>query len=449
MSAEMEVVADSVQDGESNMVNGTEESAEAADSIAELSGDLSSRPIRKAKRNLSKQGNHELGPEGAAVQTKKALPLSKNSRKSRDGRGRGLPKKGGAGGKGVWGKPGEEVGEDGHCKDSHDPNYDSASEEEYLIEEIDPEVTEEELQKVLEPAVLEYYENNSPQEFISSLSDLNLGQKKPKLVEFLISKAIDHKAAQCEMTSVLLSELYSQVLHHDDIMAGFTEILGKLSDLVIDAPHAPEVVGKFMARAVADDCLPPKYIQGDSSKSDCENTREALSKADILLTQKHGIVRLDNIWGTGGGIRPVKYLIKQMVMLLKEYLSSGDIAEATRCLRDLEVPHFHHELVYEAVNMVMEKSTDRASDMMVKLLKSLDSSVIVTPDQFNQGFRRIFDNMADICLDVPNAYTLLDKFATLCHREGIINTAILNDVPQRGRKRFVSEGDGGQVKESS
>ena len=35
---------------------------------------------------------------------------------------------GGAGGKGVWGKPGEEVGEDGHCKDSHDPNYDSASE---------------------------------------------------------------------------------------------------------------------------------------------------------------------------------------------------------------------------------------------------------------------------------------------------------------------------------
>ena len=36
-----------------------------------------------------------------------------------------------------------------------------------------------------------------------------------------------------------------------------------------------------------------------------------------------------------------------MVLLLKEYLSSGDIAEATRCLQDLEVPHFHHELVYE------------------------------------------------------------------------------------------------------
>lgn len=37
----------------------------------------------------------------------------------------------------------------------------------------------------------------------------------------------------------------------------------------------------------------------------------------------------------------------QMVLLLKEFLSSGDVAEATRCLQELEVPHFHHELVYE------------------------------------------------------------------------------------------------------
>ena len=58
-------------------------------------------------------------------------------------------------------------------------------------------------------------------------------------------------------------------------------------------------------------------------------------------------MRLDNVWGVGGGLRPVKYLIKQIVLLLKEYLCSGDIGEASRCLRELEVPHFHHELVYE------------------------------------------------------------------------------------------------------
>ena len=76
-----------------------------------------------------------------------------------------------------------------------------------------------------------------------------------------------------------------------------------------------QLLGMFMARAVADDCLPPKYIQ--SYKGTCDNKakQEALEKAELLLGQKHGIVRLDNIWGIGGGIRPVKYLVKQVMDL--------------------------------------------------------------------------------------------------------------------------------------
>jgi programmed cell death protein 4 len=42
-----------------------------------------------------------------------------------------------------------------------------------------------------------------------------------------------------------------------------------------------------------------------------------------------------------------------MVLLLKEYLSSDDAVEATRCLQDLEVPHFHHELVYEVSLLII------------------------------------------------------------------------------------------------
>lgn len=440
-----------VQDGVcDDIVNGNI-ALEEADVLGELSNDISSRPIHKAKRLLGRRSpGKEIGPEGAAIPKGKVVPqsLAKNSKKSRDGRGRGLPKKGGAGGKGVWGKLGDELSASGRCQDSMDPNYDSESEDEYLIEATDPEVTEDELQKVLEPAVLEYYENNNAQEFVRSIEDLNFGSLKPKLVEYLISKAIDHKAAHCEMTSVLLSELYSNILHHDDIIGGFDDLLGKLSDLVLDAPHAPEVVGKFIARAVADDCLPPRYVQTSKERTECKDTEAAISKADVLLNQKHGIVRLDNIWGTGGGIRPVKSLIKRMVMLLLEYLSSGDIAEATRCLKDLEVPHFHHELIYEATNMVIEKSSDRAAEMMVKFFKSIAEAVIVTPDQINQGFMRIFENIGDIVLDVPNAYSLLEKFATLCHKEKIIDDALLEKVPQRGRKRFVSEGDGGKLKET-
>ena len=47
----------------------------------------------------------------------------KNSRRSRNGYGRGLPKKGGAGGKGVWGAPGSELLET--YEDINDPNFDN------------------------------------------------------------------------------------------------------------------------------------------------------------------------------------------------------------------------------------------------------------------------------------------------------------------------------------
>lgn len=59
-----------------------------------------------------------------------------------------------------------------------------------------------------------------------------------------------------------------------------------------------------------------------------------------------------------------------MNLLLKEYILSGDSKEAERCLRDLEVPHFHHEFVYE-VNLT-EKHTDQNS----RLFRALRSLVI-------------------------------------------------------------------------
>ena len=44
----------------------------------------------------------------------------------------------------------------------------------------------------------------------------------------------------------------------------------------------------------------------------CVDCRKALDKSEVLMNMNHGIVRLDNVWGVGGGIRPVKILIKKV-----------------------------------------------------------------------------------------------------------------------------------------
>lgn len=217
-----------------------------------------------------------------------------------------------------------------------------------------------------------------------------------------------------------------------------------------------------------------------------------------------------------------------MNLLLREYLLSGEVSEAERCLRALEVPHFHHELVYEvrgwggwgcrgcstalldarcpqAVVMVLEGSGDAPVTMMVTLLKVLWETGLVTLDQMNrvsveatiggaggcgagvpgltpavsprpQGFQRVYAELGDISLDVPLAHGLLERLVELCFQRGIITRALRDACParygdtggggggaagpssphpllililllRRGRKRFVSEGDGGQVKQ--
>jgi len=50
--------------------------------------------------------------------------------------------------------------------------------------------------------------------------------------------------------------------------SGFDLLLSQLDDLSLDTPDAPEILGNFMARCVADDCLPPAYITNHSESTD-------------------------------------------------------------------------------------------------------------------------------------------------------------------------------------
>ncbi|PIO25423.1 hypothetical protein AB205_0004170 [Aquarana catesbeiana] len=164
---------------------------------------------------------------------------------------------------------------------------------------------------------------------------------------------------------------------------------------------------------------------------DVEGSEAALDRAAVLLRMKREIIRLDNVWGVGGGQRPVKHLVKEMNLLLKEFLSSGQMSEAERCLRDLEVPHFHHELVYEAVVMVLEGSAEGHIMMVVKLLKALYDSGMITLDQMNRGFQRVYSELPDLSLDVPNAQNVMEKLVDLCYQEGAITQQLRDQCPLR------------------
>ncbi|MGH0129272.1 UNVERIFIED_CONTAM: hypothetical protein FKN15_051375 [Acipenser sinensis] len=302
----------------------------------------------KAKRRLRKNSSRDSGrgdslsDNGESLRAVLVPPTSPKGklldRKSRSGKGRGLPKKGGAGGKGVWGTPGEVY--DLEEIDVKDPNYDEDQE---------------------------------------LLSELNLGEMKSDVPMLAVSLALEAKASHRELTSRLLTDLCGKLLSTADVEKSFDRLLRELPELVLDTPGAPQLVGQFIARAVGDKILSRDYIESYKGKVDCDHARAALDRVAVLLKMSKG-----GLWGTGGGQRPVKQLIKEINLLLKEYLLSGDVAEAERCLQELEVPHFYHEFIYEAVVMVLESTGETTFKMVLQLLKFLWESSVITVDQMRR-----------------------------------------------------------------
>ncbi|XP_020635496.1 programmed cell death protein 4 isoform X3 [Pogona vitticeps] len=410
----------------------------------------------RAKRRLRKNSSRDSGrgdsvsDNGEPPKSGVTIPTSPKGkhldRRSRLGKGRGLPKKGGAGGKGVWGPPGQVY--DVEEVDIKDPNYDD-DQDNCVYETVVLPLDEKAFEKTLTPIIQEYFEHGDTNEVAEMLKDLSLGEMKYSVPVLAVSLALEGKASHRELTSKLLADLYETVVSRRDVEKSFDRLLRDLPELVLDTPRAPQLVGQFIARAVGDGILCSSYIDAYKGTVDCVQARAALDRATVLLSMTKGGKRIDNVWGFGGGQQPVKHLVKEIDMLLKEYLLSGDVSEAERCLQELEVPHFHHELVYEAIVMVLESTGDTNFKMMLNLLKSLCRTAVLTMDQMKRGYERIYREIPDINLDVPHSYSVLEQFVEECFSAGIISKQLRDLCPSRGRKRFVSEGDGGRLKTES
>jgi programmed cell death protein 4 len=186
------------------------------------------------------------------------------------------------------------------------------------------------------------------------------------------------------------------------------------------------MVASFLARAVVDEVLPPAFL------SEQNNDRPGdivIEKAVALLSREHCNARLERVWGPGDG-RPVEELKVDMDQLLQEYLLSRELDEAARCVKELEAPHFHHELVKRGVFAAMEmdgkdgvavESDDLSNmDAMAALFGFLVRNAIVSDNQVKKGVDRLHKLLPDLSLDVPAAPKLLEAFKAMARAEGCL-----------------------------
>lgn len=323
-----------------------------------------------------------------------------HERKSR-AKGTGQAKKGGGGGKFTWGDAIRDGQDAVSSLDRNDPNYDSEDEDDVRYrtnQKLQQEVMDykTEVLRIVE----EYFDSGDISNVAESLEELQLTDYSYYFIKRLIATALDRKNRERELASILISSLYAEAIPTDQLQKGFKSLVDSIDDLVLDVPDAVDLVSLFLARAVIDDALPPAFV---SKIPEVEGSLlvELKRRAEGHLSARHSAEKVLRCWGGQGVGLTYSDTKDSIAKMLEEYLDSFDEAEAARVLRNLSVPFFHHEVVKQALNLVLSNPSHQQP--IVSLLARLSSSGEISAAQLSKGFQRVADNLEDTALDNPQA----------------------------------------------
>uniref|UniRef100_A0A7S0RHG6 MI domain-containing protein n=1 Tax=Pyramimonas obovata TaxID=1411642 RepID=A0A7S0RHG6_9CHLO len=261
-----------------------------------------------------------------------------------------------------------------------------------------------------ERIVREYFASASLADAATSVTDLlerasgregegDRTQLLRHLVKRAVTVALDHTVREKEFAAQLLSALYPQVLTSAHIAEGFMDLCAAADDLALDIVDAHHEVALFLARAVVDDVLAPADLW--ALKRALKGTAKVVTDtAEVLLGARHAAERILRVWG-GAEVGTVGWAKAAFKVMLAEYVASEDIVEARRCLREVNMPHFHHEVVKQALCLAVE--SDDAVDPVFSLLKAFAGSMEISSSELAKGFARMNEAVDDLSLDVPGA----------------------------------------------
>lgn len=283
----------------------------------------------------------------------------------------------------------------------------------------------DEYKRAVVSIIEEYFGTGDVEVAGADLRELGSSEYHPYFIKRLVSLAMDRHDKEKEMASVLLSALYADVISPADIRDGFVLLLESADDLVLDILDAVDILALFIARAVVDDILPPAFLTR-AKKSLPEDSKgfEVLQTAEkSYLSAPHHAELVERRWG-GSTRVTVEEVKKRISDLLSEYVESGDTIEACRCIRELGVAFFHHEVVKRALVTAMEVPT--AEPLMLKLLKEASDEGLISSSQMTKGFARLAESLDDLALDIPSAKSLFQKIVPQAISQGWLDKSFLN-----------------------
>ncbi|CAO2835228.1 unnamed protein product [Amaranthus hypochondriacus] len=112
-------------------------------------------------------------------------------------------------------------------------------------------------------AIKEFYSANDEKEVALCIKDLNAPKFNPTVISIWVADAFERKDLERDMLAKLLVNLTKardDMFSPQQLIKGFELVLENLEDMVIEAPKAPEYLGRILAKVIIEDVLPLKDV---------------------------------------------------------------------------------------------------------------------------------------------------------------------------------------------
>lgn len=319
-----------------------------------------------------------------------------------------VPKKGGAGGKGTWGVPGDEMLYDEADVDEADPNFDpvdpDAEEMPFKLDAMQPRLEGSQLKQVIDTTLKTYLKEGDEKEAALTMDGVTQRLYMHYIVSKLIRTGLPDRLDAVSALLLYLSSPAVDLLNTEALEEGFRDVFDAIDELELDAPGAGSALKDLVKALEEVDRLSSDFLP------------EQLELDSRLNTLKEGLKDT-----------------------LTELFVSHDTAEFVGVTLRTECPAFHPLVVKHLLRMAVEKN-DLGKEAGSKALTALcGGDGPITQLQCMRGLAKLLRETEDITLDAPNAEDAITKFIARAVVDECVPPSFLENV----HIFSIGEGDAG------